>query len=433
MEKRNSLDVKNSLIAEEQNEEREKKKVEDTVQKWLSLQKTVKEEITLEENIISQQTEDFNKLKNYFNDFYELKISSRKIYEDIRRLKTSEEKKSNDKNKDNKEDNKEETDEGNNVYYIDSTIDKAIFQAWEPIRNLLFLFRNNYDYITQLISLIDDGDEKEEIESLVELFCNQFYDNILIPNPEQEELLILIYKLLESEISQMNSASTDEFMHDSTFLGKFISSFTKKQELNVFLSILLNPVISSIENNDEKCLDMSLFSIQKFVQKKKDDNSNNNNKKEFFLKSDEDKIAVKNFLLNNIPKTTIHFKQSRQIEEEKAEQNRRANFSMETPETVGETSADIEVSGDKLNLKNKDSDSKIDDDKDKINNEYLDMLTQDRINQIIKKIKDNDDLKAFYEHQLEQINNDPEIFSNNGLLSVLDEQIFENARFKIID
>ena len=433
MEKRNSLDVKNSLIAEEQNEEREKKKVEDTVQKWLSLQKTVKEEITLEENIISQQTEDFNKLKNYFNDFYELKISSRKIYEDIRRLKTSEEKKSNDKNKDNKEDNKEETDEGNNVYYIDSTIDKAIFQAWEPIRNLLFLFRNNYDYITQLISLIDDGDEKEEIESLVELFCNQFYDNILIPNPEQEELLILIYKLLELEISQMNSASTDEFMHDSTFLGKFISSFTKKQELNVFLSILLNPVISSIENNDEKCLDMSLFSIQKFVQKKKDDNSNNNNKKEFFLKSDEDKIAVKNFLLNNIPKTTIHFKQSRQIEEEKAEQNRRANFSMETPETVGETSADIEVSGDKLNLKNKDSDSKIDDDKDKINNEYLDMLTQDRINQIIKKIKDNDDLKAFYEHQLEQINNDPEIFSNNGLLSVLDEQIFENARFKIID
>ena len=180
------------MIAEEQNEEREKKKVEETVQKWLSLQKTVKEEITLEENIISQQTEDFNKLKNYFNDFYELKISSRKIYEDIRRLKTSEEKKSNDKNKDNKEDNKEETDEGNNVYYIDSTIDKAIFQAWEPIRNLLFLFRNNYDYITQLISLIDDGDEKEEIESLVELFCNQFYDNILIPNPEQEELLILI-------------------------------------------------------------------------------------------------------------------------------------------------------------------------------------------------------------------------------------------------
>jgi hypothetical protein len=155
MEKRNSLDVKNSLIAEEQNEEREKKKVEDTVQKWLSLQKTVKEEITLEENIISQQTEDFNKLKNYFNDFYELKISSRKIYEDIRRLKTSEEKKSNDKNKDNKEDNKEETDEGNNVYYIDSTIDKAIFQAWEPIRNLLFLFRNNYDYITQYVLLKD--------------------------------------------------------------------------------------------------------------------------------------------------------------------------------------------------------------------------------------------------------------------------------------
>ena len=107
------------------------------------------------------------------------------------------------------------------------------------------------------------------VESLVELFCNQFYDNILIPNPENEELLILIYKLLEKEIANMNSASIDEFLHDSTFLGKFISSFSKRQELNFFLSILLNPIITSIENENDGCLDMSLFSIQNYVKKKK--------------------------------------------------------------------------------------------------------------------------------------------------------------------
>ena len=43
-----------------------KRLVEETIQKWLLLQKTVKEEITLEEIIIKQQQDDFNKLKNYF-------------------------------------------------------------------------------------------------------------------------------------------------------------------------------------------------------------------------------------------------------------------------------------------------------------------------------------------------------------------------------
>ena len=42
-------------------------------------------------------------------------------------------------------------------------------QACEPVKNLLVLFRNNYDYVLKLISLIDYQDEKEQIESLFEL------------------------------------------------------------------------------------------------------------------------------------------------------------------------------------------------------------------------------------------------------------------------
>ena len=209
---------------EEPSESKRKKMIEETVQKWLLLQKTVKEEITLEDIIKKQQENDTNKLREYIREYYDLKIKSRKIYEDIRNLKTYEEKKQKDNNNE-----KQEIKE----YYIENEEDKVLTDACEPIKNLLFLFRNNYDYITKLISLIDYQDEKEQIESLVELLCNQFYNNILIPNPEQEELLILIYKLLEEEITPMNSASIDEFMHDSTFLGKFISSFMKRQELNM--------------------------------------------------------------------------------------------------------------------------------------------------------------------------------------------------------
>ena len=405
------------IKTEEPSEANVKKMVEETIQKWLLLQKTVKEEITLEEIINKQQQNDNDKLKQYFRDFYDLKIKSRKIFEDIRNIKiTDESKKTKQKH-----------------YYIEKDDDKVLSQAGEPIKNLLFLFRNNYDYITKLISLIDYQDEKEQIESLVELFCNQFYDNILIPNPEQEELLILIYKLLEEEITPMNSASIDEFMHDSTFLGKFISSFMKRQELNVFLAILLNPMIASIENENDGCLDMSLFSIQNFCGgdkekykeekgKKKEDKGKvipKNKDKRFEIKNNEEIITEEN-IFKNIPKTNIKFKKNLQIEAEKAEENRRANYDMDTLETINE------VENLKLTV-NLSSNSKNDEDKIEYNKEYEEDLNQEKLTKKLKEAKDKN-LKDFYEHQLEQINNDPNIFTNNGLLDVLNEQCFVNEK-----
>ena len=420
------------MKTEEPSEAKRKKMIDETVQKWLLLQKTVKEEITLEDIIRKQQENDINKLREYIREYYDLKIKSRKIYEDIRNLKTYEEKKQKDKNENEKQDIKE--------FYIENEEDKVLTDACEPIKNLLFLFRNNYDYITKLISLIDYQDEKEQIESLVELLCNQFYNNILIPNPEQEELLILIYKLLEEEITPMNSASIDEFMHDSTFLGKFISSFMKRQELNVFLATLLNPMIGSIENENAGCLDMSLFSIQNYIKKEKEKEEKDKKKEEKAkgiskskttevkgLKSD---IFNEQLLFQNIPKTKIHFKKNLQIEAEKAEENRRANFSMETE---GETMEAPTDSGNDLKIIPKESNnSKEGDEKVEYNEEYNELLSQEKLTMKFKNTKDNKELRDFYEHQLEQINNDPNIFSNTGLTDVLNEDCFTNEKTQIM-
>ena len=92
--------------------------------------------------------------------------------------------------------------------------------------------RDNYDYSTRLISLIKKKDfmqDSEKINSLVELFVNQIYENILIPNPEQQELLILIYKLLEEEIIPMGGVCLDEFLDNNSFLGVFLSTQKDKK------------------------------------------------------------------------------------------------------------------------------------------------------------------------------------------------------------
>ena len=405
MEKWAQIDTKN--IIEDPIETIEKKKlIEDTIQKWLLLQKTVKEEITLEEIILKQQQDDFNQLRTYFKDFYELKLKTRKAYEDIRNLKLGGE---NAKN--------EEIEE----YYIEEKIDNVLLQLVQPITNLLFLFRSNSDYIIKLISSIDENqDEPEQIESLVELFCNQFYDNILIPNPEQEELLILIYKLIEQEISMMNTASTDEFMHETTFLGKFISSFIKRPELNNFLSILFNPLITSIENkNSEDYVSMSLFAIQKYIKKEMSKTDLKSIKE---IKLDEEQL-----LFNNIPKTTIHFKKNLQIEAEQAEKNRKIIYSMEATNDEGNNiinNSKEEILGD--------NQKKIKEEKNLINNEYKEYLTQDKLIQKFEENKDNNDLKDFYEYQLEQINDDLDVFSNKGLIEVLNEQCFADEKNQIV-
>ena len=369
IEDNESLKTKNKAIKQQ--------KVENVIQKWLKLQKTIKEEITLEEIIIKQQTDDFNYLKDLFSKYYETKIKIRKQFEIIKTL---------EKNMKNL----------NTEYYVEKNIEGELSDTSQTIKNLLFLIRNNYDYITKIVSLIDENDEQEKVDSLVELFCNQFYDNILIPNPEQEELLILMYKLFEEEITPMNSASVDEFLSDNTFLGKFISSYINKRELKVFLKMLLNPLILSIENSGLECMDMSLQNINREVNKRKDE-----------------RISDKNFdaWLREIPKTNINFRK----------------YYIPGNEEINE---EIEAKDEKKENKDKIIKNEI---KEKVifNSDYKEELTLDKIYNKISNEKNND-IKELYLYQLEQIGNDPDIFTNAGIKLVINDSYFQNNRQLIL-
>ena len=72
MDSKSILEMK----TEEPSEAKRKKMIDETVEKWLLLQKTVKEEITLEDIIRKQQENDTNKLKEYIREYYDLKIKS---------------------------------------------------------------------------------------------------------------------------------------------------------------------------------------------------------------------------------------------------------------------------------------------------------------------------------------------------------------------
>ena len=215
-------------------EEIRQKRAEKTINNWLSLQKIVKELESLEEMMDEQHEDHIENLEKKVLELYKLKIESRKVYNDIKFLKLRAEGSLEEKRPPD--------------YYIEEKSDKILVGANESINKFLFIIRENFDYIPKIASFLDGNYKKEKLESLAELFCNQFYDNVLIPNPEQEELLICIYKLLEFEINKMYNANSEQFLNDSNFVGKFFTVFSKQHDLNVFVANLLNKLIYAVEN-----------------------------------------------------------------------------------------------------------------------------------------------------------------------------------------
>ena len=123
--------------------------VEKTINKWLNLQKIIKEEITLEDVIIKQQQEDTKNLKSYFIEYFKIKLNTRKNWNDIKELKLVDDKQPNI----------------SSAYSINEDLGN-FHEASEPIKNLFFILRNNYDYLTRLISLINPEDFSKNSDNI---------------------------------------------------------------------------------------------------------------------------------------------------------------------------------------------------------------------------------------------------------------------------
>ena len=367
--------------------------VDSILEKWSKLQKAIKEGIILKELIIKQQKVDFAQLKENFIEYYNTKLKIRNAYEEIEMLKDSKKKYKN--------------------IFFKKNAEEIFLKSLKPINDFLFIFRNNYDYVIQLIELIEleneknnnnsnDGDNKYNNyyykNSIIELLCNQFYDNILIPNPEQEELLILIYKLIEREINNMNEPSLDTFLNENTFLGKFINYLMRKPEIKIFLSRLLSPLIIYIENENET-FDISIFS------KTLNNNNNNTNttvKENNEKNNNEENNILYNNLFDKIPKTKIKFKNFLELEEQKEKESQIIN------------NIDME----EINDNEKNTQTKTDTNVSDYNDEYKEELSEEIINQKINNTNNND-LKEFYTILLEQIKAQPSAYINSHLLSLL--------------
>ena len=394
--------------------------VEKTINKWLNLQKTIKEEITLEDVIIKQQQEDTRELMSFFAKYYQSKLNTRKNWNDIKKLKL-----------DDKQQNVSK-------YILNQDIG-GFHDASEPVKNLFFILRNNYDYLIRLISLINQEDFSQNMDniiSLAELLNNNFYENILIPNPEQQELLILIYKLLEGEIIPMGGVCPQNFLKDDTFIGVFLSSFVKKQEIIGYFSMILNSLILSIDDDDTKdCYDLSINNIIKSMDLAQKERRRASTKTNIEYKKINSETGMKELLFGKIPRINIKFKNSFELEAEKEKEDEMKYIVEDEPDE--EEGKSTVFMGKKRKTTVQKNSLKFGTKGNEFNKEYKIDLTQNRL--IEKIIKENDpELKHLYSKLLEQINYYPKKYTNEGLLKILKAEndkkvgVVDNYRYNFI-
>ena len=390
------------------------KKIDLTINKWLNLQKILKENQSLEKIIETQHLENFNKLKEYIHTFYELKIKSRKIYKEIEILKMRADW-INISNK--KETYLASLEESRGIYFG---------MADKKIMNIISFIRENYDYVPKIISLIDKNDSIEEIESLAEFFCNQFYTNILIPNPEQEELLICIYKLLEQEINKMDSLNLDSFLDDSTFIGKLMNAFSKQPEINNFIVNLINKVINEVERRNNLFMDLSLTDMIKYINKLNEEcekeeskikGSKKGSEKNTNISKSSSDTELSEKILEKIPKTKINFKKQIELEEEILKENNDTNSILYEEED--DSFLEVEEKTEKVI----------------INKDYLEELTEKVLSNKLKDIT-NPDLMALYTYFIDQTTQKfhaLNAFGNKTFLDTLNQETFKSEKNKIIN
>ena len=132
----------------------------------------------------------------------------------------------------------------------------------DAIQTFLFIFRENNHLMLKLIENIDN----RQIDILVPFLCHFFYENFYMESTEQEEIIYIIYLLLEKEIDQLCTPSVQTFLDDS-FISKFLKEIGSRYEIKNYLDIVLNQLIINLEELHCKFYSLDITKFPKNVKR----------------------------------------------------------------------------------------------------------------------------------------------------------------------
>ena len=174
-----------------QQRESKERSSNDSKTNWARLKSLLESKSSLESSVNMLRTKTIEQFATECHKIYKTKIKIQYILESIKML-----------------------DGSNNLTY------------YEEIEKFLFTFRSN-NYL--MLNLIDSL-KPDQWEIVAPFLCHFFYENFYSESTEQEEILYIIYLLLEKEVDTLNTPSLFSFM-DTGFLSTFLMEFSNRYEI----------------------------------------------------------------------------------------------------------------------------------------------------------------------------------------------------------
>ena len=134
---------------------------------------------------------------------------------------------------------------------------KELEKYSNDLKNFLFAFRTKNELMLRLIECAN----KDQYEILVPFLCHFFYENFYTESSEQEEILYIIYLLLEKEIDSLYTPSVSTFLEQS-FISNFLTEMGNRYEIKHYIDIILNNLIMEIEETTMTYNSMNILSNQ---------------------------------------------------------------------------------------------------------------------------------------------------------------------------
>lgn len=219
---------------------------------WIVLQSRLKEEITLNDTITKHQQSNLEDLKKHYHSYFTEQLQIKQSNDTSYKLSSL------------------STDDLENVrYYVVDNPETILNESLSPVSNLLFKMRRDFRIMSEILNYV----KPMEYGEISDLLTSQFYENILVNNPEQDELLILCSFLIREEIEKMEVLNSKLFL-SSSFLGRLLKNLSKKNEIKQFIFQLIETPITTMDTLQDNFMELEIGKIIEHIKKQKT-NSNN--------------------------------------------------------------------------------------------------------------------------------------------------------------
>ena len=379
---------KNKEKDKEEDKEKDKKKSK-FKSKWLKLKKKIENKSSYESSVKLLKRKTIEQFASKCCEIYKEKIEIHLLRKKNEQFLSSWIK---DKNKD-----KEAA-----YSYPNIEIKKDLSDLCEnsSIQDFLFYFRENNEYMLKLITNLS----KEKRKTIIPFLCHFFYENFFMESPEQEEILYIIYLLLEKEIDSLYSPSVLSFLED-TFMGEFLAEMGNKYEISKYIDNILNTLIREVEEKNTffNSLDI-IHNSKKHYEYYKSDNSFFDMNCQESIESSTDNVCKKDPI-----KLDEDLNTNKSMHVNKNFQKRKTSILEKLKINNIRTSSNIENLTNVNNIHFENIPFK-----NFINKNFFENINENNLKKLLENEK-NDIMKSFYIKQINilNINKNPNFFNSN--------------------